>query len=159
MDVMESRPQALDQREVEKAFLVFKQLPHKKRERVLKLIELLNSAECQDECYEVAKAIAEIIAKASGQVAPGGRSVDLTLGVSKKSKDTVAAYHGEIGKAIRKRREELKMTQEELAAKSGLPQSHISRLEAGKHAPTRQTIERVARALKTDPGKLDLLYD
>jgi DNA-binding XRE family transcriptional regulator len=159
MDVMEPRRQALDQREVEKAFLVFKQLPQKKRERVLKLIELLNSAECQDECLGVVKAIAEIIAKASGLVAPGGRPVDLSLGVSKNAKDTVAAYHGEIGKAIRKRREELKMTQEGLARKSGLPQSHISRLEAGKHAPTRQTIETVAEALKIEPGKLDLLYD
>jgi transcriptional regulator with XRE-family HTH domain len=79
--------------------------------------------------------------------------------VSKGAKDTVAAYYGNTGKAIKRRREQLKMTQEELADKSGLPQSHISRLEAGKHAPTRQTIERVAKALKIEPGKLDLLYD
>ena len=51
------------------------------------------------------------------------------------------------------------MTQVELEEKSGLAQSHISRLEAGKHAPTRTTIDRIAKALNVRPSDIDLLYD
>jgi len=157
MDVME--PQTIDQREVAKTFLALWKLPHKKQERVTKLLELLYSAESPEECFEVAKAIAEIIAKAAGRISPGGIETKLEDGVSDAAKAAVDAYHGSIGRAIRKRREELKMTQEELADKSGLPQSHISRLEAEKHTPTRNTIERIAKALRVEPGKIDLLYD
>ena len=157
MDVLE--PQAVDQKEVLKAFVVFRKLPSKKRERVMQMIELLQMAESPEECFEVAKAIAEIIAKSDGYMPPGGVAIDLEHGVSDGTKQKVAAYHKSIGVAIRKRREQLKMTQETLAKKSGLPQSHISRLEAGKHTPTRVTIERIAEALDTEPGKLDLLYD
>lgn len=60
-----------------------------------------------------------------------------------------------IGKQIREHRERLRMTQVTLAKKSGLPQSHISRLEKGMHCPTDLTIEKIAKALKVDPGRLD----
>jgi DNA-binding XRE family transcriptional regulator len=48
---------------------------------------------------------------------------------------------------IRACREEAGFTQTELAEKSGLPQSHISRLEGGKHSPSRHTVEKIAAAL------------
>ena len=47
------------------------------------------------------------------------------------------------------------LTQNELAAKSGLPQSHISRLECGKHSPSRVTLERIAAALGIHLSDLD----
>jgi transcriptional regulator with XRE-family HTH domain len=46
-------------------------------------------------------------------------------------------------------------TQEQLAAESGLPQSHISRLEAGKHSPSRATLEKIAKALGVDVAVFD----
>lgn len=52
-----------------------------------------------------------------------------------------------IGGTLRKARKEAKLTQEQLAEKSGLPQSHISRIESGKHSPSRITIEKIAKAL------------
>jgi ribosome-binding protein aMBF1 (putative translation factor) len=60
-----------------------------------------------------------------------------------------------IGKRIKEERETAKLSQVELAEKSGLPQSHISRLENGQHSPTRLTLEKIAKALKIDVGKLD----
>jgi ribosome-binding protein aMBF1 (putative translation factor) len=88
-----------------------------------------------------------------------GKVVDLEEGVSKETKEKVDAYRRHVGAAIRQRRGELRMTQEELAAKSGIPQSHISKLEDGKHSPTAKTIDRLAKALDTEPSKLDVLYD
>lgn len=52
-----------------------------------------------------------------------------------------------VGKRIREARNEAGLTQEQLAAKSGLPQSHISRIENAKHSPARATIEKIANAL------------
>jgi DNA-binding XRE family transcriptional regulator len=64
-------------------------------------------------------------------------------------------YRAKVGLEIKKRREKLRMTQAELAEKAGIPQSHVSRLECGKHVPTHITMDRVARALKTKPSRLD----
>jgi DNA-binding XRE family transcriptional regulator len=47
------------------------------------------------------------------------------------------------------------LTQHQLADKSGLPQSHISRLERGKHSPSRVTLERIAAALEIPVSQLD----
>lgn len=52
-----------------------------------------------------------------------------------------------ISKRIREARTEARLTQEQLAERSGLPQSHISRIENAKHSPSRATIERIANAL------------
>jgi DNA-binding XRE family transcriptional regulator len=48
---------------------------------------------------------------------------------------------------IRDARNEAGITQEQLAERSGLPQSHISRIENAKHSPSRATIEKIAKAL------------
>jgi transcriptional regulator with XRE-family HTH domain len=47
------------------------------------------------------------------------------------------------------------MTQVELAQRSSLPQSHISRLEAGKHSPTQTTLEKLAQALDANLSDLE----
>lgn len=57
-----------------------------------------------------------------------------------------------VGKKIREKRNAADMTQEQLAQKSGLPQSHISRLEQGQHSPSRVTLEKIAKALGTPIG-------
>ena len=48
-----------------------------------------------------------------------------------------------------------RVTQEQLAAKAGLPQSHISRLEGAKHSPSRATLEKIAAALEVPLSCLD----
>jgi DNA-binding XRE family transcriptional regulator len=52
-----------------------------------------------------------------------------------------------VSRRISKERENAGLTQDELAKRTGLPQSHISRLETGKHSPSRATIEKIAAAL------------
>ncbi len=52
-------------------------------------------------------------------------------------------------------RVERKWTQDDLAEKSGLPQSHISRIESAKHSPSRKTVERLAEAFGVPVGELD----
>ena len=56
---------------------------------------------------------------------------------------------------IRELRKSASMTQEDLAAKSGLPQSHISRLEGGKHSPSHATLEKIATALSVPVSEID----
>ncbi|TDC93059.1 helix-turn-helix transcriptional regulator [Actinomadura sp. 7K507] len=58
-----------------------------------------------------------------------------------------ARYAYELGKAVRERRLELGLTQVELARRSGMTQSQLSRLEAGGTEPTIRVLDRLAHAL------------
>ncbi len=60
----------------------------------------------------------------------------------------------EIGTAIRKLREEKRITQEKLAHAAGMMRGNLSRIEASKHQPTLETIERIATALKVPVADL-----
>jgi ribosome-binding protein aMBF1 (putative translation factor) len=53
-----------------------------------------------------------------------------------------------VGATIRKLRETKRLTQEQLAAAVGMMRSNISRIEAAKHRPTLETLEKIAKALK-----------
>ncbi|MGH7798556.1 MAG: helix-turn-helix domain-containing protein [Candidatus Binatia bacterium] len=52
------------------------------------------------------------------------------------------------GATIRKLREAKGLTQDQLAAAVGMMRSNISRIEAAKHRPTLETLEKIAKALK-----------
>lgn len=60
----------------------------------------------------------------------------------------------DVGAAIRKLREAKGITQEELAGAAGMMRSNISRIEAAKHRPTLETMERIAKALKVSVADL-----
>jgi transcriptional regulator with XRE-family HTH domain len=64
-----------------------------------------------------------------------------------------------IAKRIKEIRKERHITQAELAGTSGLPQSHISRLEAGLHSPSFKTVEKIAKALGVEVGEIDPAND
>ena len=55
-----------------------------------------------------------------------------------------------IGKAVRERRLVLGLTQVELAAKAGMTQSALSRLEGGGTVPTIPVLDRLAAAMGTE---------
>jgi transcriptional regulator with XRE-family HTH domain len=63
-------------------------------------------------------------------------------------------YAGQFGREIRKRRIALSLTQEQLAGAARLHPTHISLIEAGERRVRIETIARLARALKTQPGEL-----
>jgi DNA-binding XRE family transcriptional regulator len=60
----------------------------------------------------------------------------------------------EVGTTIRKLREAKGVTQEELADTVGMMRSNISRIEAAKHRPTLETMERIAKALEVSVADL-----
>jgi len=67
---------------------------------------------------------------------------------------TAGAKSGSLGRVIRSRREKMKVGIEELAAKTGLTESHISDIEEGRGFAPVGDILKIARALTIDPGEL-----
>jgi transcriptional regulator with XRE-family HTH domain len=66
------------------------------------------------------------------------------------------AHHGRVVKLPRLRhvRERVPLTQRELAAMSGVHQTHIARIESGRLEPRPRTIRRLAEALGVEPREL-----
>jgi HTH-type transcriptional regulator/antitoxin HipB len=81
--------------------------------------------------------------------------IDVDSTVDPEAMRKVESYRKSVGARIRAERKRQKMTQDTLAEISGLPQSHICRLEQGKHAATEDTISRIANALGVDSGEID----
>lgn len=61
---------------------------------------------------------------------------------------------GDLGKNLRAARHRLKLTQEQVAERSGVHATEVSRIEAGKRDPKVSTLERLAAAVELPPGKL-----
>ena len=59
------------------------------------------------------------------------------------------------GGRVREFRKNAGLTQEELATKAGLPQSHISRIENEEISPNRLTLEKISKALGRPLGDFD----
>jgi transcriptional regulator with XRE-family HTH domain len=59
-----------------------------------------------------------------------------------------------LGKNLRKARKRLGLTQEEVARRSGVHATEVSRIEAGKRDPRVSTLKRLAKAVKVKPGRL-----
>lgn len=59
-----------------------------------------------------------------------------------------------VGATIRKLREAKGLTQDQLAAAVGMMRSNVSRIEAAKHRPTLETLEKIAKALKVSVAEL-----
>lgn len=58
------------------------------------------------------------------------------------------------GQNVRKRRKELRLTQEALAEKTKIPQPYISAVESGKRCPNLSTVAQIAEALGIPPSHL-----
>ncbi|UXJ50812.1 helix-turn-helix domain-containing protein [Pseudomonas citronellolis] len=59
------------------------------------------------------------------------------------------------GPAIRKHRESLRLSQEELAARASIDRTYISGVERGTRNPTLEVMQRIATALGSD---LDVIF-
>ena len=62
--------------------------------------------------------------------------------------------HDSVGAAIRALRETRELTQHELALLSRVERAQISRIEAGKCIPRLATLDKIAKALKTNSSRL-----
>ena len=58
------------------------------------------------------------------------------------------------GTRLREARERLGLTQEEVAQRSGVHATEVSRMEAGKRDPKISTLYRLAKAVEVKPGQL-----
>lgn len=60
-----------------------------------------------------------------------------------------------VSEKVRAARTAAGLTQEQLSERSGLPQSHISKIENRVHSPTSRTLARIAKALGISPLEFD----
>jgi len=58
------------------------------------------------------------------------------------------------GRNVRRKRQDRKITLEALADQVGLSYSYLGEIERGRRNPTLAVVERLAEALKVDPGDL-----
>lgn len=61
---------------------------------------------------------------------------------------------GDLGTNLREARERLQLTQEQVAERSGVHATEVSRIEAGKRDPQISTLRRLAKAVELPPGQL-----
>jgi transcriptional regulator with XRE-family HTH domain len=61
---------------------------------------------------------------------------------------------GDLGRNLRRARQRLELTQEEVAERSGVHATEVSRIEAGKRDPRVSTVARLAKAVGVKPGDL-----
>jgi len=61
---------------------------------------------------------------------------------------------GNLGRNLRRAREQRALTQEEVAQRSGVHATEVSRIESGKRDPKVSTLERLAAAVGVPPGDL-----
>ncbi|HET8813891.1 MAG TPA: helix-turn-helix transcriptional regulator [Solirubrobacterales bacterium] len=61
---------------------------------------------------------------------------------------------GKLGANLRAARKRQGMSQEQVAERSGVHATEVSRIEAGKRDPRVTTVERLARAVRVKPGQL-----
>jgi ribosome-binding protein aMBF1 (putative translation factor) len=111
------------------------------------------SKEDKDDLFEVSKALInaetpeeERSAKRAYQEILDQRSGNLVTFSVDDEPIGLDGWIAFVSKRIKRAREAAHMTQEDLEKSTGLPQSHISRLENGVHSPSSSTLEKIAKA-------------
>ena len=120
---------------------------------LIEIIKDYRNAATPEERSAADYAIMEIIGAQPIQVRRLPQPDDDAAGQQMPAKLT--AWMDFVRQRIRECRKALKWTQEDLADASGLPQSHISRIETGRHSPSRTTLEKIAEALGRQLSDLD----
>jgi DNA-binding XRE family transcriptional regulator len=71
------------------------------------------------------------------------------------SSDKLGKWKEYVGRQVCELRKKKGMTQDDLAKATGLPQSHVSRIERATLSPSHATVERIAKALGVAAGAID----
>ena len=119
------------------------------RDDLFELVMMLRKTESPEEVEEVYRAMEEILAQTPVRAKP------MTLSVSDSLTPGLHKWAEHVGKKIRSLRKQAHMNQEALAKKSGLTQSHISRIENAEHSPTNFTLQKIASALGVEVRDID----
>jgi len=77
------------------------------------------------------------------------------MDLSDETTEPIERWLAFFSKKLRESREKAGLTQQQLAEKAGIPQSHVSRLENKQHSPSAKTIQKLAIALNEDPTYFD----
>jgi DNA-binding XRE family transcriptional regulator len=81
---------------------------------------------------------------------PNGTALPTRNGPSSSDEASAASLAPAIAKFIAYRREELGLSQRELAKRAGISHTVISRVESGEHSPSRKTLELLTEAFRED---------
>ena len=124
-------------------------LPPEDRNDLYLLVKDLSSANTSEESESIGQAMLEILDQRTETVE--------RFDVEPKASGLNLKWKAFISQRIKESRTEKGLTQGELAERSGIPQSHVSRIENAVHSPSRKTLERLAAALEIpvstfDPG-------
>jgi DNA-binding XRE family transcriptional regulator len=111
-----------------------------------KLVKLLSSAKDADEVEAISAAMVEILDQDPCDLVP----MNLPA-----RPDKLQRWVGYVAGKVRQLRDQAGLTQVELAKKSGLPQSHISRIEAAKLSPSQATLEKIGKAMNRPLSDID----
>jgi ribosome-binding protein aMBF1 (putative translation factor) len=117
------------------------QLPDEDRQELYSLVRCFSKTQDQDEQDAMVGAMQEIL----DQEPAGVLAMDPGLPSQRPAK--LQRWVDFVASTLKARRTKAGLTQADLAKKSGLPQSHISRIEGAKLSPSRRTVERLAEAL------------
>jgi DNA-binding XRE family transcriptional regulator len=104
------------------------------------VMDLSEAKDDEDRAY-IMRAVRETLEGAKGGVTRH------ELATSEPKSEGYRKWVSWISARVNEERKLVGLTQEQLAEKSGLPQSHISRIETGKHSPSHATLEKIAKAL------------
>ena len=124
-------------------------LPMEDKGDLFELSKALVAATTQEEYEAAASGMREILQQADGMIVPLKTPEELT--------GAMESWAQRVGPRIKQAREEVGLTQTELEKRTGLPQSHISRLESQVHVPSFATLEKIARAMDKPVSYFDPL--
>jgi DNA-binding XRE family transcriptional regulator len=124
-------------------------LSEEDRNDLFELTKGLATAETCEDRESIVLAILEILEQAPSKL------VQMNVQEESQPSAGLKKWIGYVSERIRTLRQKAGWTQNELAEKCGLPQSHISRLENGQHSPSRATLEKIAKALDVSVGEFD----
>ena len=146
-EVLKSLPQELHQVLLAISVLStqFAKLNKDDRSDMIELIGCMVESSDQDERQEIRATMIEILA--------GRKSTATQMDFAGTLAPSKWAEH--VGIKIRTLRTSASMTQQQLAEKAGLQQSHISRIESAEYSPTHMTLCKIAKALDVDVSTID----
>ncbi len=127
-------------------------LPSEDRDELFVLCQEIPKAESAAELDEIREVMIEILDRRPG-------TVEVLRLNDQPAPEKLERWKHYVGGRVKELREAAGLTQEELSKRTGLPQSHISRIETAKHSPSRLTIEKIAKALRKTVADFDCNED